>query len=948
MLRIFPQYGAATVRQYFTEALCRDDYYEQGTEMPGVWRGHGAELLGLEGHVEREHFARMTDNLHPTKDERLTPRTKEGRRVGYDISFSVPKSVSIAYAVTGDKDILWAFSKSVWDTMAEMETSMSTRVRRDGADDDRTTGNMVWAEYQHFTTRPIDGEPDPHLHKHCFTFNCTFDREEQRWKAAQFAELKRRAPYFQAVFFSRLAANLVSVGYEVEPTEAAFELAGVPRVWVELYSRRTMHLESIASELGFEQTQKSRLGALTRERKRDDLPLGELRTRWRSRLRDEDIAFIEKLKHNKEVKQQAAEQRRLSEQRVQNAKDAPEREPGHDAGKSNNTKETRHEASPKRARSWHPLVSLSANNAVKHAIGELFQTDAIITEQKLLVRAMELSYGRADLHQLIDAIAKRPELVRRTVDDVRYLTTKEAVREEQELVRFAKRGRNSVKPLGRSPLSLSAWKLDHRDTEVLAKLMESTDRVTLFKYSGPSRKPELSRAAMTGIQQKGYSLVVMAADSAAARRAELDYSIDQVRTVASVLADDEYQSIAKNIVPKVFKPVFWVEDAGRLGTRTVAELARAADRCGGRLVLSGDGARSKRRERGDPFRLLREEARLTSVERRVMVDKEDGMERVADAVRNDAPRRAVDTLREHGKLVVGHDHNGTLNAVAEFFKSQHDKGRSVLLTTTTRYTAGMLNALVRSQLRDAGVLKGQDRSVVQLDPVWMSDTERLDAKNYKRGMVIDFYRPTRGFASGQRTKVVSSGPQGVWVLGKALNPVKLRLDHSDRFTVSTVARSHLAVGDRIRITRYTTPLVGKPIRSGTVVTVKAFNPFGHIVVDGNRILPRSMGHFEHDYAVSTHRLHDRRADSVAFVGFESGWANAESKDLTVAADAAKTEFTVFVDDDETLVNVLARVRPELNATDLETDPEAVDLQYQDHERRFESMQNDQPRGHSYG
>ncbi len=945
MLRIFPQYGAATVRQYFTEALCRDDYYEQGTEMPGVWRGHGTELLGLEGRVEREHFARMTDNLHPTQDERLTPRTKEGRRVGYDISFAVPKSVSLAYAITGDKDILWAFSKSVWDTMADMETSMSTRVRRDGADEDRLTGNMVSAEYLHFTTRPIDGEPDPHLHTHCFTFNCTHDPVEERWKAGQFAELIRNAPYFQTVFFSRLAKNLVSVGYEVEPTESAFELARVPRVWVELYSRRTMHLESIASELGFEQKQKARLGALTRERKRDDLSLDELRTRWRDRLAAEDIAVIENLKHAGPLKPEAQPTPRVLEDRVLEAKAEHEEQR---ESQAETKAEVDTKTKQKRARSWHPLVSLSANNAVKHAISELFQTDAIITEQKLLVRSMERSYGKADLHQLVDAIAKRPELIRRTADGVRYLTTKEAVREEQELVRFAKQGRNSLKPLGRSPLSLSAWKLDRRDTEVLDKLMASPDRVTLFKHSGPSRKPELSRAAMTGIQQKGYVLQVVAADAAAARRAERDYGLQAVRTIGSVLADDEYQSVAKNIVPKARKTVFWIEDAGRLGTRTVAELAKAAERCGGRIVLSGDGGRSKRYERGDPFRLLREEARLTTVERRVMLDKQNGMERVVDAVRHDAPRRAVDTLRQHAKLVIGNDVGGTLAAAASFFKEQLDQGRSVLLAGPSRYAAGSLNALAREQLRDAGVLTGKDRSVVQLQQVWMSASERRDPMSYKKGMVVDFYRPTRGFASGQRTKVIASGPLGVWVWGKAMNPVKLNLAHEDRFTVSTVARSHLAVGDRIRINRHITPLVGKPIKSGTVVTVTGFNPFKQIVVDGMKILPRTFGHFEHDYATTTHRMHDRRADAVAFVGFDGGWANADSKDLTVAAEAARKEFKVFADDDEALVSVLARVRPELNATDLETDPESVDLQYQDYERRFEGMQNDQPRGHSYG
>ena len=90
MLRITTQYRAASIQSYFVDALCKDDYYSKGTEQPGIWRGVGAEMLGLAGPVDREAFARLTENRHPFNDERLTPRTKDDRRVGYDITFSPP------------------------------------------------------------------------------------------------------------------------------------------------------------------------------------------------------------------------------------------------------------------------------------------------------------------------------------------------------------------------------------------------------------------------------------------------------------------------------------------------------------------------------------------------------------------------------------------------------------------------------------------------------------------------------------------------------------------------------------------------------------------------------------------------------------------------------------------------------------------------------------------
>ncbi len=52
--------------------------------------------------------------------------------MGYDFTFSVPKSVSLLYAMSGDRDILEAFREAVNETMREMEAEMKTRVRRKG------------------------------------------------------------------------------------------------------------------------------------------------------------------------------------------------------------------------------------------------------------------------------------------------------------------------------------------------------------------------------------------------------------------------------------------------------------------------------------------------------------------------------------------------------------------------------------------------------------------------------------------------------------------------------------------------------------------------------------------------------------------------------------------------------------------------------------------------
>src|SRR5438093_379117 len=105
MLRITQQSSPDAAKQYYASA----DYYAEGQEIVGRWGGEGARLLGLEGTVSRREFNALAENRHPRTGGQLTPRTRDGRTVGYDFTWSVPKSVSLLYAMTEDGDLLDAF-----------------------------------------------------------------------------------------------------------------------------------------------------------------------------------------------------------------------------------------------------------------------------------------------------------------------------------------------------------------------------------------------------------------------------------------------------------------------------------------------------------------------------------------------------------------------------------------------------------------------------------------------------------------------------------------------------------------------------------------------------------------------------------------------------------------------------------------------------------------------
>jgi conjugative relaxase-like TrwC/TraI family protein len=71
----------------------------------GAWGGNGAERLGLKGEVTREVFLARASNEVPGTGENLTVRKKDKRTAGYDFCYSVPKSVSVCLALSGDRGV---------------------------------------------------------------------------------------------------------------------------------------------------------------------------------------------------------------------------------------------------------------------------------------------------------------------------------------------------------------------------------------------------------------------------------------------------------------------------------------------------------------------------------------------------------------------------------------------------------------------------------------------------------------------------------------------------------------------------------------------------------------------------------------------------------------------------------------------------------------------------
>jgi conjugative relaxase-like TrwC/TraI family protein len=662
MLRVIASRNA---KEYFAQSLKREDYYSEGQEISGNWNGMAAEKLGLSGAVSQATFDSLCDNKIPGTSERLTQRNKTNRTVGYDFNFHCPKSVSVTYEFTKDERILDAFKLSVNQTMREIESEIKTRVRKNGADENRTTSNMIWAEFVHFTARPVNGIPDPHLHAHCYAFNTTWDDAEKKWKAGQFRDLKGDAPYFEAAFHARFSKQLNDLGYHVERTAKGWELAGVPQRVLDEFSKRTEQVEQKAKELGITSAkQKDGLAALTRERKQKQFSKAELRELWDKRI--------------------SADER----QSIQNVRNVVA-----------------------------STSKISDMKAMDFAVQHCYERASIVTDKELLRHALRFGVGDVDVTRIKRQLL-RDEFIAEKVNGQQWLTTKDVLAEEKRLIDFVQDGRGKFNPLRSCKNQFQNPKLSDEQRNAVRHVLQSTDRVTAIRGGAGTGKTTMMREAVAAIESTGLKVFTFAPSAEASRGVlRSDAGFANAETVEALLQNEKLQAHIRG-------QVIWIDEAGLLSVRTLARVADLAEKENCRIILSGDTAQHRAVERGDALRILEKHAGLPAAElKEIWRQKADSHKAVVADLRGGNLENAFKRLDKLGMLREL-DADKRHDALAADYAAAVKAGKSALVISPTHAEGERVTREIRAKLKAAKKLGADEREFVQLKNLQWTGAQR--------------------------------------------------------------------------------------------------------------------------------------------------------------------------------------------------------------------------------
>ncbi len=862
--------SAAGAESYFNSSLVQADYYINDQELQGRFYGRLAERLELDSEATKEAFFSLCENIHPKENTPLTPRTKEERTVGYDINFHCPKSVSLLHVLSKDSHVLNIFQNSVQDTMKHIEQDVMTRVRKGGRYEDRKTGELVWAEFTHQTARPVKGHtPDPHLHSHCFVFNATWDQEEQSFKAAQFRDIKRDMPYYQARFHKLMADRLTEAGYKIRRTGSSFEVIGVPSEVLDHFSKRTNEIGQIAEEKGITDAKAlDNLGAKSRSSKQKGLGMEELLQDWKRQIRE--------LEENGGIQ------------------DRPEYHP------------------PLRQKEASKTVS-TPQDSIDHAIKHSFERASVMPDRRILQEAYRFSTGDFFVSlQEIDSHFQNDKRLFRVKDRGQPVsTTREVLAEEKEMVSLARKGIGKMNPLYEKSPKLE---LSGQQEEAVKHILTTRNRVSIVRGAAGSGKTTLMKEAVAKIEQAGKKVTVVAPTAQASRGVLKEEGFTNAETVASLLTNANIQESLRN-------QVLWIDEAGLLGTQDMTRILRIAEDNNTRLILGGDTRQHASVVRGDALRILNTVGSIPSAE--VSRIYRQNNETYRSAV-NDLFKGDVRTAFEKLDLIGSIQSVDPLSPNDELVKDYVDavkKGKSALVISPTHKQGNHVTQEIRKGLRKNGLLGKKEIEALKLSNINLTQAQKSDPKNYKEGQVVQFSQNLRGIKRGSIWRVEGVEHSNVQLRNRENENVMLPLKKSGQFEVFETSTISLSKGDRLHITRNSFDKDDKRLNNGQALEVKSVSKKGAITLinpqsKNTYVLDKDFGHLNHAHCITSYSSQGKTVDNIYIAQPAATFPATDAKQFYVSVSRGRDNVKIYTDDKEQLLHHASEMGDRVSAIEL--------------------------------
>lgn len=635
---------------YYT-GLAREDYYLEGGEPPGLWLGKGADLLGISGQVDKEVFASLFGGRDEHGNDLVQNAGGRSRQPGWDLTFSVPKSVSVAWsqapAIVG-AEIRAAHEAAVRSALAYLqECAAFTRRGKGGASHEKA--GLVIGLFEHGTSRA----QDPQLHTHAIVLNIG-TRSDGTTGTIESKPLYEHKMAAGALYRAELAAQLEKrLGLECEKVRTWFELKGVSKTLIEEFSKRRDQIEQALEKGGFSSARASEFANVTTREVKEHVAREELFGKWQAvgkelgwSVNELENITGQHLNHDTpEVAKALAVKAALDQITEQNShfseRDLVRRTAEHAQGTGLSALDVL-----KGARDYLRQHAITLSPKEGH---QLYTTPEMLELERGLLARIEASRKNAD-HQVSG----------RTLGNI-FVRHPELRDEQREAVQHITTGKGSV---------------------AVVSGMAGTGKTTMLEAAREVWEAE-------GFKVRGTALSGKAADGLS-NEAEIESC-----TIAKLIHE-----IDKDRNPLDSKVVLVVDEAGMVGTWQMARLTEEIEKAGAKLVLVGDAKQLQPVEAGGAFAVIGErlgEATMKDIKRQREGWHREAVKEMADG----NTFKVLQAFHDRGLLSVSEDkHDARKKLIAAWQGQGIERPEDNLILAATNQDARILNREIQL-LREA-------------------------------------------------------------------------------------------------------------------------------------------------------------------------------------------------------------------------------------------------------
>ncbi|RDC51524.1 conjugative relaxase [Acinetobacter sp. RIT592] len=640
--------------QYY-ESLATEDYYELGGEPAGYWVGQLQSALYLNGELCSGELGKMLQGYHPTSGEALASNAGIDHKGGWDMTFSAPKSVSVAWALADQETrtaIQAAQKKAVEAGIKFLEKNAFSS--RDRGEVTSPIHQVIAAAYEHSTSRA----QDPQLHTHVLVANlglrsdgsvCAIDFDS-RWKLAA-----------GAVYRAELANELQQIGFQIEQDlNKSFSINGIPQKLCDAFSKRRLAIVEQAEKYGVTSVQGMQIATfVTRENKTVEISRSILFQQWQ--------AEATALSYQSDLVQQC--------------------------------------------RIYQPIQSKMLTPM--EIFNDLHQQMSTFTPQQLYHAVAVASQGHLHangVNQYVDKILHDPELVRlqainhkldRGLDqtELRFTTQAQLTLEKHLLDQAKQRQHETQHKIVVDPLLIKHANLTKEQQLALEHITTQSGGLKIIQGMAGTGKGFLLGVAHlawenVGLDVRGATLAAKAAqglqESTQIPSQTLHSLIHQLNTEKTELTN---------------KTVLVIDEAGMVGSRQLAQILDYADQVKAKVVLVGDSQQLQPIDAGGAFRLLAQNLSYASLQN-IQRQKELVDRKIVMQLASGQSQQALDLMRKQGKLHVQPIQEETIRKLVEdWWQTKIEQpSASTLMLAGTRSDLYQLNQAARLKMHKSGQL----------------------------------------------------------------------------------------------------------------------------------------------------------------------------------------------------------------------------------------------------